>query len=32
MNGKGKFYFVDGTLYIGNFENGVKSGNGTIIY
>ncbi len=31
-NGKGKYRYADGTLYVGSFENGKPRGEGTVAY
>lgn len=32
MNGKGKFYWPDGRIYIGDYLNDKKEGFGTFIW
>lgn len=32
MSGKGAYTFTDGTIYEGDFKNGLKEGQGRIIY
>ena len=32
MHGYGKFTFNDGTIYVGEYRNGIKQGKGKLIY